>query len=194
MIYSRERPMDLYAHVKSCETLSAGPRPKSVELLSREYPPDVSPKIPHWIVQSNMLAILRELAGQRGITGPELHVRPGRVDGSGRVVVPDVAFVSWERLEAVLPEDAEQPTSPDVAVEIRSPSNDRAYIAEKVALYLATGSLLVLDVVPAERAIIAYHPEGRRRYESNEVFERLSVKWLRFSVARAFEFLDRIER
>jgi hypothetical protein len=43
--------MDLYAHVKSWEILSGGPRPKSIELLSHEYPPGVSPKIPHGLVQ-----------------------------------------------------------------------------------------------------------------------------------------------
>lgn len=108
--------------------------------------------------------------------------------------MPDVAFVSWERLDAMTPGDELQPTSPDIAIEVRSPSNDRDYVREKVALYLAKGTLLVLDVVPSERAVVAYAAEGQRRYESGETFEHPAVAWLRVSVSEAFENLDRLMR
>src|SRR5215469_349883 len=158
-------PMDLFAHIKTLEICDGKPYPKSVELLSREYETDVSPKIKHGIVQANMIAILRRLAGNRGLVLPELHVHPGRVDGSGRAIVPDVSFVSWERVDMMTPADAGEPTSPDIAVEVRSPSNDLAYLEEKIELALSTGTLLALDVIPDERAIIAYSGDTGRRYE-----------------------------
>lgn len=165
--------------------------PKTVEYLDGVAYAKLSPRVPHWVVQGNMLAILRAAVGDRGVVGPELHVRPGRIDKTDTVFVPDVSFVSWERLEAMTPDDREEPTSPDVAVEVRSPSNRARYIAKKIARYLTTGTRLVLDVHPAARCIVAHDGESVRTYDAAENFEHPAVPWLVFPVAQAFATLDR---
>jgi Uma2 family endonuclease len=84
----------------------------------------------------------------------------------------------------------EPPFSPDIAVEIWSPTNDRRYLDMKIARYLATGALLVLDVDPYARTIVAHDGSGIRTYKTGELFEHSALPWLRFEVAEAFADLD----
>lgn len=175
------------------ECLDGWAYPKTVEYLDGVAYAKVSPRVPHWVVQSNMLVILRALAGDRGLVGPELHVQPGRVDKTKTIFVPDVSFVSWERLRAMKPSDDEEPTSPDIAVEVRSPSNRKRFIADKIARLLATGTVLVLDVQPKSRTIVAHDGKVARTFSCGEIFEHPAAEWLRFEVSEAFVNLDKIE-
>ena len=95
------------------------------------------------------------------------------------------------RLRALSAADREQPPfSPDVVVEVWSPTNDRRYLDVKIARYLATGALLVLDVDPYARRIVAHDASGVCTYESGEQFENAAAPWLGFPVAEAFADLD----
>ncbi|HUY40280.1 MAG TPA: hypothetical protein VMV82_01770 [Candidatus Dormibacteraeota bacterium] len=74
-----------------------------------------------------------------------------------------------------------------VAVDIRSPGDRERDILEKIALYLSHGSVLVLDVAPASRSIVAHAPEGLRKYAGCEEFSHPAVPWLKFELYRALE-------
>ena len=167
--------------------------PKTVEYLDGVAYAKVSPKIPHWIVQANLLRIVSRCAGDRGLAGPELHVRPGRIDKTDTVFVPDIAFVSWERLRSLRPSDRQEPASPDIAIEIRSPNNRQAYLRAKIERLLATGTLLVLDVDPKARTIAACDGKTERTFASRETFEHPAAEWLRFETSEAFVHLDELE-
>lgn len=84
----------------------------------------------------------------------------------------------------------EPPFSPDIAVEVWSPTNDRHYLDQKIARYLATGAVLVLDVDPYARTIVAHDSSAVRTYIIGETFAHPAVPWLRFDVAEAFADLD----
>jgi Uma2 family endonuclease len=134
---------------------------------------------------------LHRYAEKRGRVGPELDVYPGPADKGITKFVPDVAYVSIERLRALSAEEREDPPfSPDIAVEVWSPTNDRRYLDLKIARYLATGALLVLDVDPYARNIVAHDGSSIRVYSSGERFEHQALPWLRFDVAEAFADLD----
>jgi Uma2 family endonuclease len=163
-----------------------------IEYLDGRPYPKVSPRLEHMVVQGHLCVILARCSGDRGLSGPELHVYPERIDRTKTLFVPDVAFVSWERLDA-LGDEREQPRSPDVAIEVRSPSNDLGFLERKVSRYLATGSLLVLDVDPRRRSIVAYDGGGSERFELGSRFVRAVVPWLTFDVAEVFANLDRLE-
>jgi Uma2 family endonuclease len=161
-----------------------------IEYLDGEAYPKVSPKLNHMVVQGAMVRILYAAAGKRGKVGPELHVYPGETE-TDATFVPDVAFISNERLRALDAGDRQDPPfSPDVAVEVRSPSNDLRYLEKKIARYLATGALVVLDVDPQTRTIVAHGASGVRTFAETESFESTDVEWLRFDVAEAFADLD----
>ena len=164
----------------------------SIEYLDGLPYPKVSPKLAHMVVQGNLCEILRRCAADRGLAGPELHVYPGRVDQTKTVFVPDVSFVSWERLDALGVDEREEPRSPDVAIEVRSPSNDLRYLERKIARYLATGSLIVLDVDPKRRTVVAHDSDGSECFETGSRFFRAAVPWLTFDVAEVFAKLDRV--
>lgn len=68
---------------------------------------------------------------------------------------PDGGFFSIERLESPY-SDEYIPFSPDIAIEVVSPGNDKEEIANKVLDYLATGSKLVWVIYPVRRNVIVY--------------------------------------
>jgi Uma2 family endonuclease len=162
-----------------------------IEYLDGKPYPKVSPKLTHSLVQGALVCILRRCADKRGCVGPELDVYPSGVDAGPTKFVPDVAYVSMERLRSLSVEDREEPPfSPDIAVEVWSPTNDRCYLDLKIARYLATGAVLVLDVDPYARTIVAHDRSAVRTYKTGEAFEYPALPWLRFDVAEAFADLD----
>jgi Uma2 family endonuclease len=72
------------------------------------------------------------------------------------VRAPDVAFVSKERLpKSGVPEGFVE-TSPDLAVEVVSPSDTATAIQSKVEEYFAAGTRLVWAVYPDSRSVAVY--------------------------------------
>ena len=175
----RDMPPDTLIDLPEIEYLDGRPYPK------------VSPKLTHSLVQGALCRILHRCAGKRGRVGPELDVFPGSQETGQTKFVPDVAYVSMERLRSLSAAEREQPPfSPEIAVEVWSLTNDRQYLDLKIARYLATGAILVLDVNPYARTIVAHDASGVRTYESGEQFEHPAMPWLSFDVAEAFADLD----
>ncbi len=161
-----------------------------IEYLDGQPHQKVSPKTSHALVQAALLRLISECAGDRGEVLPELRLDPGEIDGSKTEFVPDVAFISEVRLQKLDDEQWEKPPfSPDIAVEVRSPSDDLNYLARKIARYLATGSVLVLDVDPKTRRIVAHTSDGARTYEAHEEFAHPVMPWLRFPCSAVFKGL-----
>jgi len=75
----------------------------------------------------------------------------------GRVRIPDVAYMSWDRLPG-----RRRPTKPipeiypDIAVEILSESNTKKEMEKKRDDYFRTGVKLVWEIDPDERSITVY--------------------------------------
>jgi Uma2 family endonuclease len=114
----------------------------------------VSPQRTHAYLQLNLGARLQQWAKGRGGVGTEWRFRiapPGEVR---RPLVPDVAYVSTERLRPLSDAEIEiPPIAPDVAVEILSPDDRRADIDDKIGVYLRAGSSLAIVVDPEQRAV-----------------------------------------
>lgn len=77
-----------------------------------------------------------------------------------RLVEPDVAFIARDRLPAPVP-DGHIPLTPDLAVEVVSPSDSMTDVREKVAAYLDGGAQRVWVVVPVAREVTVYRPGAR---------------------------------
>ena len=75
-----------------------------------------------------------------------------------RVLGPDVAFVRQERMTQP-PQPGFLRGAPDLAVEVRSPSNSARELATKAHGYLAAGTRLVWVVEPASRTVTVYRPD-----------------------------------
>jgi Uma2 family endonuclease len=76
---------------------------------------------------------------------------------SGLVRIPDVAFVSWDRLPGRRVPSAPIPhLAPDLAVEVLSQSNTEKEMDRKLREYFAAGVILVWFVDPRSRTVTVY--------------------------------------
>lgn len=79
-----------------------------------------------------------------------------------QVRIPDVSFVSWDRLPGGhVPREPIPDLVPDLAVEILSEGNTAAEMKRKVAEYFAAGARLVWLVYPDARAVEVFKSPGR---------------------------------
>ena len=73
-------------------------------------------------------------------------------DDRHTVLGPDVAFISKARAPKPFPKNF-VPAMPDLAVEIKSPTDSLKEVRRKAAVYLANGTALVWIVLPAEKGV-----------------------------------------
>ena len=74
-----------------------------------------------------------------------------------RVLVPDIAFVSTDRLPA--DRRKASPVPPDLAVEVVSPTDASHRIEEKAFAYLEAGTQLVWVLKPRSKTVTVYRSE-----------------------------------
>ena len=106
-----------------------------------------------------------------------LYVRPRKLGsvniefsshppGSRRtLLVPDVAFTRTDRVPDPRPQGY-APLFPDIAVEVKSPSNSMAQMRRKARTYLENGTTLVWLVLPEQSAVEEWRmgDEGQRQH------------------------------
>lgn len=149
----------------------------------------VSPQRQHARAQARICAALLGWVARTGFgeVGTEWEFRvtpPGEIT---RPLIPDVSYISYDRL----PEDeraAEIPyMAPDVAVEVRSPDDQLRDINEKIRVYLAAGAKLVLLADPQKREFVAYDPTAEHTFSHGEVFAHDALPGFSMRVPDAFE-------
>jgi Uma2 family endonuclease len=74
----------------------------------------------------------------------------------GLVRIPDVAFISRQRLPNGLPDEPIPQLVPDLAVEVLSKSNTPAEMSRKLEEYFKAGARLVWLVDPDKRSVTVY--------------------------------------
>ena len=119
----------------------------------------VSVGMEHTFIAGNMMAPLHT------------HVRRsrlGRVGGTdGGVLIqrnpdtvrePDIFFVSAEKLPLDAKVQGYLEVVPELVVEIVSPSDRQEAVNDKTLMWLGLGVLMVVEVYPAERAVMVHRP------------------------------------
>jgi len=87
------------------------------------------------------------------VLAPDAPIRVG----PGQILLPDISFFSWGRFpNRILPAGAILGLTPDLAVEIKSPSNTKAEMEFKRAEYFAGGAALVWEVDAAHRTALVF--------------------------------------
>ena len=109
--------------------------------------------VSHYIVAHVLANRLGKVYGSnRGfVTGP---------DSPATSRLPDVSFVSNARLNRAELHGMLYDGAPDLAIEILSPGNSAAYMARKVAEYLAAGSKAVWVIDLARRTLTVHIPDA----------------------------------
>jgi len=75
------------------------------------------------------------------------------------VRAPDIAYVSRERHPAAMP-DGFPEFAPDLAVDVRSPSDRTGAVVTKVTDWLSAGTALVWVVEPLRQSVVVYRADG----------------------------------
>jgi len=148
----------------------------------------VSPQRAHGKVVQRIGRLLEDWGGSRGDVAPEWRVYLAE----GTTLVPDLAFISDERL-APLPEAQREkpPFAPDIVVEVRSPADREANIRRKTELYLAHGARIVLNVDPSTRTVSMSDARGEVTLRPGDVVTSPAFPDLRIPVYDMFAPLDR---
>jgi Uma2 family endonuclease len=105
----------------------------------------------------------------------------------GRVRIPDVAFISWDRLPAgELPDEAVASLAPDLAVEVLSEGNTAAEIALKLDDFFRAGTRLAWVIDPKTRTAEVYtsatakkHVGPRGKLQGGDVLPGFSLSLMK---------------
>ncbi len=152
----------------------------------------VSPLRKHALMQGQLMHMLLPWAEEFGEVGSEWRFRVAPPGEIRRPLVPDVAFVSFEREGDLVGHDLELPAlAPNVAFEIRSPDDRWKHIAHKIDVYLRAGTDAVVRVDPDRRTLAVYDSEGEQRFEGNDTFAHPSLAGFTFALDTLFGVLDR---
>jgi Uma2 family endonuclease len=146
----------------------------------------VSPQFDHGKIVFQIEKLLETWALGRGEFAAEWRFYPAE----GVTLVPDVAFISNERLAQLSKEQLQKPPiAPDIAIEVRSPGDRDATIRRKTELYLQLGTTLVLNVDPVRRAVRISDREHDVELDASATLEHHAFEGLNISVATIFATL-----
>jgi len=152
----------------------------------------VSPQRTHSRLQSAMLLQLGRWAAGRGEVGVEWRFRVAPPNEVRRPLVPDVSYVSNERLRPLSNSEIEIPAlAPDVAVEILSPDDRRMDVDDKISVYLRGGSSLVIVVDPKNRAVELHDPARTAALEEAATIAHPALPDFSYPVSELFAVLRR---
>lgn len=140
------------------EFLSLPEGETACELIDGEAIPKVSPQRFHSRACLALIRILENWALSRGELGVEWAVVLSR-EGKHWVPVPDLLYISNERLSSMGDEDGPCPVPPELALEIISPDQSFGGMAEKATDYLSAGISRVWIVDPRAKTITVFMPE-----------------------------------
>ena len=162
----------------------------ALEWVNNRILQKVSPKRKHALAQARFVVALDAWADKRGsgMAGTEwqFQVRPpGEIS---RTLVPDVAFLSYERMPFEQQEATEiLRIAPDAVVEVRSPEDRQADIDEKVRVYLAAGTNVIFLVDPDERTVTIVDARRTRIVREHDILEHPGLTGFSLSVRTLFE-------
>jgi Uma2 family endonuclease len=152
----------------------------------------VSPQRTHSLLQGALTVQLRQWAQTRGEVGPEWRFRVAPPGEIRRPLVPDVAYISNERLRPLSDAEIEMPpVAPDVAVEVLSPGDRRVDVDDKIATYLRAGSLLVMVVDPFQRIVEMHDASHEARLGDDALIEHAALPGFTYPVRDLFAVLQR---
>jgi Uma2 family endonuclease len=115
----------------------------------------------------------------------------------GRVRIPDVSFISWERMPGgEFPDEAIAELVPDLAVEVLSPSNTKKEMELKVRDYFQAGTRLVWLIQPRTQTAEVYTSrDEKRRIGKNQALDGGDVlPGFRLPLTQIFARLSRGKR
>jgi Uma2 family endonuclease len=136
----------------------------------------VSPTYRHSRLQSLMWQAMDTWAVGRGRVGVEWRFRVAPPGEIARPLVPDVAFLSYERLPVEADGIAQTPLdAPTAAIEVLSRDDRRRDVAHKIRTYLSAGTDVVIVVDPKKEAVVAHDAQETRTFAIGDIFTHAAL-------------------
>ncbi|MEZ2249382.1 Uma2 family endonuclease [Microcoleus sp.] len=129
------------------------------ELVDGQAVPKMSPKFFHSSLQGALCLLIHGWCKGRGRVLPEWAVLLKR-QGKDWAPVPDLTYISYERLPKSWRRNEACPAIPELVIEIISPDQTMKEFEEKAKDYLAAGVLRVWVVDPEAILIRSFFPDG----------------------------------
>ena len=124
---------------------------KRLELIHGELVEMPQPAEEHGFIAGEIYHYIRLFDPQRKLGIPTVEAGYYSEEDRSTVLGPDVAFRRTEG--SAPPKKKWAPTMPDLAIEIKSPSNTLAELREKAAIYLRRETQLVWIVIPERKGV-----------------------------------------
>jgi len=140
-------------------TLPEGEGDITYELIDGQALPKMSPNKFHSRLTRTLIKLLEQWGDERGEIGVEWAVKLTRKRRDW-VPVPDVLYVSYERLSPDWNEDEACPVVPELVIEIISPEQTFGQLAAKARDYLDAKVLRVWVVDSRARSITVFYPDA----------------------------------
>jgi Uma2 family endonuclease len=150
----------------------------------------MNPRERHSRAQSAFLVALLNWSREHGAgrVGAEWDFRLSPPGEPRRPLVPDVAYLSYERVGYDDDDGASIPrVAPNAVVEILSPGDARRDVNEKIRVYLVSGTDVVFIVDPAREKVTAHDSEGVETFARDGIVTHRSLAGFVLPVASIFE-------
>ena len=163
----------------------------ALEWVNNRVLQKVTPRRRHALAQGCFFAALHAWARRHasGMAGTEWHFQvqpPGEI---ARTLVPDVAYLSYERMPRAELENTDIASiAPDVVVEIRSSEDLQSDIDEKARVYLSAGTRVVFLVDPKKKIVTALDRDGTTRtFRETDTVSHQAIPGFAFPARDLFE-------
>ena len=152
----------------------------------------VSATFDHGVLQLAFAQALQAWAADRGVVVTEWCFRASPPGEDIRPLVPDVAYMSFDRLRPLTAKERQTPSvAPEIIVEILSPDDRQDDIDEKRRVYFKWGVTLELIANPETRTIDVYDCDGRfERVGAVENYAPRIIPDLALPLRTLFETMD----
>src|SRR4028118_1149242 len=157
------------------------------EFIDEQAVPKMSPKKFHSRLTRSLIKLLEQWGDERGEIGVEWAVRLTRL-GRDWVPVPDLLYVSYERLYPDLNQDKACPVVPELVIEIISPEQTFGQLAAKARDYLDAKVLRVWIVDSKARSITVFYPDAApQTYMGDTLLTEPLFDGLEFTASQLFQ-------
>lgn len=153
-----------------------------------KFPTDeMSPKFFHSSITGALFTLLSQWAEPRGRVRIEWAISLER-SHEPWVPVPDLTYVSYDRLPADWSKDEACPVSPEIAIEIISLGQTFGEMTEKATDYLAAGISCVWVVDPRAKSITVFLPDALpKTYRGDMAIENITLPGLSLTAQQIFQ-------
>ncbi len=136
-------------------------RPENSDRLFELINGEIIEKMPtelHGFVGGNIFGFVWNFNRVHQLGHVTIKARHGIPDDDHNDLLPDVSFILDTSRPLV--EKGAVPRMPDLAVEVKSPTNKLSKRREKAAYYIANGTRIVWLVIPEKRLVEVYRPDA----------------------------------